>query len=132
MVLECGGAETMNTREWNIKQIIPAQPGWKAVHCGESENGQVVVFNRAIICWALAEELGVSDHGQTQVRGMEQRMNELILVDNVIQPERIAAAGAEGNQYFVGYDDPDAHRESEYWIGEARRRLKTEKEQRAK
>jgi hypothetical protein len=34
------------------------------------------------------------------------------------------------NQYFLGYDDPDSHRESAYWIGQANRRLKSEKEQR--
>ena len=122
----------MNTKEWKIKQIIPAQPGWKAVHCGESEDGQLVVFNRAIICWALVEELGVNDQGQTQVRGMEQRADELILVDNAIKAERIPADGVDANQYFLGYDDPEGHRESEYWIGEAKRRLKREKEQRAK
>jgi hypothetical protein len=119
----------MNTREWMIKQIIPAQPGWKAVHCGESENGQIVIFNRAIICWALVEELGVSEAGQTQVRGMEQRSDELIVIDDAIKAE---TDGGDSNQYFLGYDDPDSHRESEYWIGEAKRRLKREKEQRAK
>jgi hypothetical protein len=121
----------MNTREWKIKQIITAQPGWKAVHCGESENSQVVVFNRAIICWALVEELAVSEERQTQVRGMEQRVDELIVVDDAIKAERIPSDGVDCNEYFLGYDDPDGHRESEYWIGEAKRRLKREKEERA-
>jgi hypothetical protein len=122
----------MNTREWEIKQIIPAPPGWKAVHCGELENGQVVMFNRAIICWALVEELGVSQGGRSQVRGMEQRLDELIVIDDVINAETVASDGVDSNQYFLGYDDPDGHRESEYWIGEAKRRLKREKQQRAK
>jgi hypothetical protein len=122
----------MNNREWKIKQIIPAQPGWKAVHCAESELGQVVMFNRAIICWALVEELGVNDGGRTQVRGMEQRFDDLIVVDDVLKPEAIPAEGVDCNQYFLGYDDPDAHRESQYWIGEAKRRLKTEREHRGK
>jgi hypothetical protein len=121
----------MNTREWKIKQIIPAQPGWKAVHCGESENGQVGMFNRAIICWALVEDLRVSG-GRTQVRGMEQRSDELTVVDDVIKAETIPTDSPDSNEYFLGYDDPDGHRESEYWIREAKRRLKTEKEQRAK
>jgi hypothetical protein len=122
----------MNTRGWQIKQIIPAQPGWKAVHCSESENGQVVMFNRAIICWALVEEIDGSAENQTQVRGMEQRLDELIVIDDAIKAATIPSDGVDCNQYFVGYDDPDAHRESEYWIAEAKRRLKREKEQRAK
>jgi hypothetical protein len=122
----------MKNREWKIKQIIPAQPGWKAVHCGESENGQVAMFNRAIICWALVEELGVSDAGRTQVRGMEQRFDDLIVVDDVLKAETIPADGVDCNQYFLGYDDPDAHRESQYWIGEANRRLQKEREHRGK
>lgn len=122
----------MNSKEWKIKQIIPAQPGWKAVHCGESQDGQLVIFNRAVICWALVEELGVNEQGHTQVRGMEQRVDELILVDNAIKAERIPADGVDCNQYFLGYDDPEGHRESEYWMGEAKRRLKREKAERAK
>jgi hypothetical protein len=122
----------MITKEWKIKQIIPAQPGWKAIHCGESEDGQLVMFNRPVICWALVEELGVNDQGQTQVRGMEQRADELILVDNAIEAERIPADGVDRNRYFLGYDGSEGHRESEYWIGEAKRRLKREKEQRTK
>ncbi|MGH7929542.1 MAG: hypothetical protein ACREQV_17280, partial [Candidatus Binatia bacterium] len=122
------GKTLMNNREWKIKQIIPAPAGWKAVHCGESENGQVVMYNRAIICWALVEQLGVSESGRTQVRGMEQRLDELIVVDDVTEAETIPSGGVDCNQYFLGYDDPDGHRESEYWIGEAKRRLKREKE----
>jgi hypothetical protein len=118
-------------REWRIKQIISAQPGWKAVHCGAAENGQVVMYNRAIICWALVEEAGVSDGGCTQVRGMEQRFDDLIVVDDGIDTAMPPGDGGDCHQYFLGYDDPDGHRESEYWIGEAKRRLKREKEQRA-
>ena len=119
-------------REWKIKQIIPAQPGWKAVHCAELENGQVVMFNRAIICWALVE---IPDDGgeiRTRVRGMEQGYDELNVVDDTIGGEAIRPDGMVSNQYFLGYDDPDSHRESAYWIGQANRRLKSEKEQREK
>lgn len=120
-------------RDWKIKQIIPAQPGWKAVHCVEPENGQVVVFNRTIICWALVEGVGVSEGGQTQVRGMEQGVEcDLNVVDDSIAAKTIRADGVACNQYFLGYDDPNAHHESDYWIAEANRRLKTEKEQRGK
>jgi hypothetical protein len=122
----------MSSKQRKIKQIIPAQPGWKAVHCAESEDGQLVMFNRAIICWALVEELDVNDQGQTQVRGIEQRADELILVDNASEIEGNAVNGVDFNQYFLGYDDPAGHRESEYWIGEAKRRLQREKEKRAK
>jgi hypothetical protein len=119
-------------REWKIKQIISAQRGWKAVHCAQSENGQLVMFNRAIVCWALVEQNESSEVGQTEVRGMEQRFDDLIVVGDSIRAETIRADDIDCNEYFLGYDDPDAHRESEYWIGEANRRLKREKEQRAK
>jgi len=118
--------------EWKIKQIISAQRGWKAVHCAQSENGQLVMFNRAIVCWALVERFESSEVGQTEVRGMEQRFDDLIVVGDIIKAEMIPAEDIDCNEYFLGYDDPDAHRESEYWIGEANRRLKREKEQRAK
>ena len=122
----------MNTKkEWKIIQIVPAQSGWKAVHCAESEKSQIVTFNRAIICWALVEDLGTNGPARTQVRGMEQRAEDLIIVDDLIEAETISADSMDHNQYFLGYDDPEAHRESEYWIGEARRRLKKEREHRA-
>jgi hypothetical protein len=121
-----------SNREWKIKQIIPAQRGWKAVHCAQSENGQLVVFDRAVVCWALVEQDGVSEAGQTEVRGMEQRFDDLAVVDDVIKAATLRGDDVDCNEYFLGYNDPDAHRESEYWIGEASRRLKREKEQRAK
>jgi hypothetical protein len=121
-----------SNREWKIKQIIPAQRGWKAVHCAQSENGQLVMFDRAVVCWALVEQQGVSEGGATEVRGMEQRFDDLIVVGDIIKAETIRADDVDCNEYFLGYNDPDAHRESEYWIGEANRRLKREKEQRAK
>ena len=90
------------------------------------------MFNRAIVCWALVEQNESSEVGQTEVRGMEQRFDDLIVVGDIIRAETIRADDIDCNEYFLGYDDPDAHRESEYWIGEANRRLKREKEQRAK
>jgi hypothetical protein len=117
---------------WKIKQIIPAQRGWKAVHCAQSENGQPVIFNRAVVCWALVEQHRVSEPEQTEVRGMEQRFDDLIVVDDRINPKTIGPTDVNSNEYFLGYDDPDDHRESEYWIGEANRRLRNEKHQTAK
>ena len=121
-----------SNKELKIKQIISAQRGWKAVHCAQSESGQLAMFERAIVCWALVEQHGGSEGGRTEVRGMEQRFDHLIVVGNVIKTEIIGADEVDCNEYFLGYDNPDAHRESQYWIGEAYRRLSKEKAQRAK
>ena len=121
-----------SNKELKIKQIISAQRGWKAVHCAQSESGQLAMFERAIVCWALVEQHGGSEGGRTEVRGMEQRLDDLIVVGNVIKAETLDADEVDCNEYFLGYDDPDAHRESQYWIGEAYRRLSKEKAQRAK
>jgi hypothetical protein len=121
-----------SNREWKINQIISAQRGWKAVHCAQSESGAPIIFNRAIVCWALVEQNESSEVGKTEVRGMEQRFDDLVVVGDMIKAETIPADDIDRNEYFLGYDDPDSHRESEYWIGEANRRLKKEKEERAK
>ena len=118
---------------WKILQIIPAQGGWKAVHCQESENKQIVIFNRAIICWALAEAIGESDSPmRRQVRGIEQESNQLVIAEDLIIRERIGEDDIDRNQYFLGYDDPQSHRESDYWIKQATSRLKIEREERSK
>jgi hypothetical protein len=88
------------------------------------------MFERAIVCWALVEKNDGSETGKTEVRGMEQRFDDLVVVDDVIKIEVIRENELDCNEYFLGYDDPDAHRESQYWIGEAYRRLSKEKEQR--
>jgi hypothetical protein len=120
-----------STKEWKINQIISAQRGWKAVHCAQSKNGQLAMFERAIVCWALVEKQDASEAGKTEVRGMEQRFDDLVVVGDIIKVESFARDELDCNEYFLGYDDPDAHRESQYWIGEAYRRLSKEKEQRA-
>jgi hypothetical protein len=117
---------------WKIVQIIPAQVGWKAVHCQESENRQIKIFNRAIICWALVEAVGESDAARTQPRGIEQESNRLVVVEDLINTEEIGKDGMDPNQYFLGYDDPEAHKESDYWIKQAEARLKREREKRSK
>jgi hypothetical protein len=114
-----------------IKQIISAQRGWKAVHCTQSESGQVAMSERAIVCWALVEQNESGEVKGTEVRGMEQRFDDLVVVGDIIKVESFARDELDCNEYFLGYDDPDAHRESQYWIGEAYRRLSKEKEQRA-
>lgn len=97
---------------WKILQIIPAQSGWKAVHCEESATGEISIFNRSIICWALVEPIGKAEPAGTQVRGIEQGVKDLAIVENLA----VATNGRERIQYFLGYDDPAAHKESEYWV----------------
>jgi hypothetical protein len=115
---------------WKIIQIIPAQGGWKAVHCQELEDRQIEISNRPIICWALVEPVGEATVVRTQVRGIEQELNDLTVVEDLISTEDIREDGADRNQYFLGYNDPEAHKESDYWIKQANHRLRTEKEKR--
>ena len=70
---------------WKILQIIPAQPGWKAVHCEESASGEMRISNRSIICWALVEPINRSVVGGTEVRGVEQGAKDLAIVENLIK-----------------------------------------------
>jgi hypothetical protein len=118
------------SKSWKILQIIPAQGGWKAVHCQESENKEIEISNRSIICWALVEFVGENAGVQTQVRGIEQDSNGLAVVEDLIHTDKVWEDGADRNQYFLGYNDPDAHKESDYWIKQANDRLRTEKEKR--
>ena len=119
-------------KSWKILQIVPAQGGWKAVHCRESENKQIEISNRPIICWALVEPSGETAVGRTQVRGIEQQSDDLAVVEDLIDTEEVGKDGANRNQYFLGYNDPEAHRESDYWIKQANDRLRSEKEKRLK
>jgi len=109
---------------WKILQIIPAQPGWKAVHCEESANGEMRITNRSIICWALVEPVDKSIVGGTEVRGVEQGAKDLAIVESLIQ----AQDSTNRNQYFLGYDDPAAHKESEYWVQLGNHRIRKEKQ----
>jgi hypothetical protein len=59
------------------------------------------------------------------VRGIEQGLNDLAVVDDLIETKE---AGANRNQYFLGYNDPDAHRESDYWLKQGHNRVRSEKE----
>jgi hypothetical protein len=111
------------TSRWKILQIIPAQVRWKAIHCQESGDSEVNVYDRAVICWALVETVAEGGLIRTETRGIEQRSDRLVIVEDLI-----AEDGINPNQYFLGYDDPEAHRESDYWIKQANNRLKAEKE----
>ena len=117
-------------KNWKILQIIPARGGWKAVHCQESENKQIEISNRCIICWALVEAVGETAVVRTQVRGIEQESNDLAVVEDSINTEEVGEGGTDRNQYFLGYNDPEAHKESDYWIKQGYDRLRTEKEKR--
>ncbi|MPZ76386.1 MAG: hypothetical protein GEU77_07660 [Deltaproteobacteria bacterium] len=115
-------------KNWKILQIIPAQGGWKAVHCQESENEQIKISNRSIICWALVEPAGETAVAGTQVRGIAQGSRDLAVVEDLINAKEAGADGRERNQYFLGYNDPEAHKETDYWLQQAGERLRTEKE----
>jgi len=56
----------------------------------------------------------------------------LVVVEDLINTEEIGKDGMDPNQYFLGYDDPEAHKESDYWIKQAEARLKREREKRSK
>jgi hypothetical protein len=115
-------------KSWKILQIIPAQSGWTAVHCQESKDREIRIFNRPIICWALVEPVGETTAARTQVRGIEQESNALVVVEDLIHSAEVEGSGTERNQYFLGYNDPEAHKESDYWIKQANDRLKIERE----
>lgn len=111
-----------------ILQIVAAQPGWKAVYCEEADNKQVKISHRVIICWALVEFTGSDDLLQTEVRGIVQESKQLVMVGDLITAEKISQDEGMGKQYLLGYNDPDAHKESDYWIEQAKVRLRSENE----
>jgi hypothetical protein len=119
----------MNTNKtWKILQIIPAQDGWTAVYCHKSKNHQITISNRPIVCWALVEPVGETAGVRTEVRGIEQGSNDLAVVEDLIKSEEGEGDDIDQNQYFLGYNDPGAHKESDYWQKEANDRFRTERE----
>jgi hypothetical protein len=74
----------------------------------ESGNGQVKISNRTIICWALVEFIGEDDALQTEVRGVEQKSNHLVIVGDLIETDKIGKESVDENEYFLGYNDPEA------------------------
>ena len=111
---------------WKTLQIIAAPPGWKAVYCQEADYRQVKISNRAIICWALVEAIATDEPRRTEVRGVVQESNHLVVVGDLITTDEVGEEGVNGKQYFLGYNDPEAHKESDYWIKQANVRLKSE------
>ena len=114
-------------KNWKVLQIIQAQDGWTAVHCQESNNHEITIFKRPIICWAIVEAAG-DTAVRTEVRGIEQISSQLVVVEDFINTEQIDGYDIDRNKYFLGYNDPEAHKESEYWIKQANERLRTERE----
>ena len=93
-------------KNWKILQIIPAIVA--------------PMFGAAI------ETAGV----QTQVRGIVQQSNDLAVVEDLIRTDKVWEDGTDRNEYLLGYNDPDAHKESDYWLKQANNRLRTEKQKR--
>ena len=114
------------TKTWKILQIVSAPAGWQAVYCQGSKNSQVKISTRVIICWALVETVGADEVPRTEVRGVVQDSNRLTIVGNSTAADRVTENDPIENQYFIGYNDPDAHKESDYWINQAQLRLKVE------
>ena len=119
------------TKRWKILQIVAAQPGWQAVYGQGSERREVNISTRVIICWALVETIEADDALRTEVRGVVQESNQLIVVGDLITTDKNREEDPMGNQYFLGYNDPEAHKESEYWINQAHLWLKTNNGKRA-
>ena len=119
------------TKRWKILQIVAAQPGWEAVYGQGSERSKVNISIRVIICWALVETIGADDALRTEVRGVVQESNQLIVVGDLITTNKNREEDSMGNQYFLGYNDPEAHKESDYWINQAHLWLKTNTGKRA-
>ena len=115
-------------KNWKVLQIIQAQGGWTAVHCQESKDHEIIIFRRPIICWAVVEAAGDTAVARTEVRGIEQTSSQLVVVEDFINTEQDDGYGTDRNQYFLGYNDPDAHKESEYWMKQANERLRMERE----
>ena len=113
------------SKAWKVLQIIPAQVGWKAVHYQAPTEDEIQILNRTVICWALVEAIGV---GGTQVRGIEKQEDHMAVVEDLVDRAENGKAGTGLPQYFLGYDDPATHKESEYWIQQAADRCKREKE----
>lgn len=116
------------SKAWKILQIIPAQVGWKAVHCQASVSNPIQIFNRPVICWALVEPIGEGSVVGTEVRGVEKQEDHLAVVEDLINKGENGQDGVDSSQYFLGYDDPSTHKESEYWIQQATGRCKRERE----
>ena len=96
------------------------------MYCQRSNNSEVRISSRVIICWALVETVGADAPPRTEVRGVVQDSNRLIVVGNSTAADMTTNGDSAENQYFLGYNDPDAHKESDYWIDQAHARLRIE------
>ena len=58
---------------------------------------------------------------QSEVKGIVQESNHLGIAGDLI-----GAGEKLANEYLLGYNDPDAHKESDYWLEQAKARLRRE------
>jgi hypothetical protein len=114
------------TKKSKILQIVAAQPGWKAVYCQEAENQRVKISNQVVICWALVEASGTDGEMQTEVKGIVQESNHLGIAGDFMITEKLDPGEMWDKHYLLGYNDPDAHKESDYWLEQAKVRLRSE------
>lgn len=119
--------DTNITNGWRILQIVAAQPGWKAIYCQAATGQQVKISHRVIICWALVDAASAGDARRTEVRGVVQESNGLDVVGDSIATDNQGKENPMSNRYFLGYNDPEAHKESDYWIEQANLRLRLDK-----
>ena len=107
-----------------IRQIIAAQEGWNAVYCQRTTNGQIKIVRRAIICWALIDDPPDECAHGTELRGVEIRADRLVVPMNSSGLDQLTNFGnGRSAEYFIGYDDPTAHKESDYWLTQASLRI---------
>ena len=121
--------------EWKILQIIPAHSGWMAVYGQESENREIEVSKRPVVCWALIAEIAVirdkrKETGRRKVQGLEQSGVLLDLSEDFIISDRLEKGSVDPNQYFLGYEDPQDTEEN--WKGIAEDHLELERKKRSK
>ncbi len=121
--------------EWKILQIIPAHSGWMAVYGQESENREIEVSKRPVVCWALVAEIVVirkkrNETGRRKVQGIEQSGVLLDFSEDLIFSDRLEKGSVDPNQYFLGYEDPQEAEEG--WEDIAEDHLKLERQKRSK
>jgi hypothetical protein len=73
------------------------------------------------------DALGEGGVAGTEVRGVEKQEDHLAVVEDLIKGGENGDDGIDRSQYFLGYDDPATHKESEYWIQQANDRCKRER-----
>ena len=128
-------SDKVGHKEWKILQIIPAHSGWRAVYGQESENREIEVSKRHVVCWALVAEIVViknksKETGRRKVQGIEQSGVLLNFSEDLIISDRLEKRSVDPNQYFLGYEDPQESEEG--WEDFVEDHLKLERQKRSK